>query len=73
MGRIGPVQTADFALERGVMSTPITAAMVNELRKRTDLPMMECKSALQEAGGDMEKAVDIICASATRASATSGP
>jgi elongation factor Ts len=42
------------------MSTPITAAMVNELRKRTDRPMMECKSALQEAGGDMEKAVDIL-------------
>ena len=42
------------------MSTPITAAMVNELRKRTDLPMMECKAALQEAGGDMEKAIDII-------------
>ena len=42
------------------MSTPITAAMVNELRKRTDRPMMECKSALQEAGADMEKAVDIL-------------
>lgn len=42
------------------MSTPISAAMVNELRKRTDRPMMECKSALQESGGDMEKAVDIL-------------
>lgn len=42
------------------MSTPITAAMVNELRKRTDRPMMECKSALQESAGDMEKAVDIL-------------
>jgi elongation factor Ts len=42
------------------MSTPITAAQVNELRKRTDLPMMECKAALQEANGDMEKAIDII-------------
>ena len=42
------------------MSTPITAAMVNELRKRTDRPMMECKSALVEAGGEMEKAVDIL-------------
>ena len=28
------------------MSTPITAAQVNELRKRTDLPMMDCKAAL---------------------------
>ena len=42
------------------MSITITAAMVNELRKRTDRPMMECKSALQEAGGEMEKAVDIL-------------
>ena len=42
------------------MSVPITAAQVNELRKRTDRPMMECKSALQEAGGNMEKAVDIL-------------
>jgi elongation factor Ts len=42
------------------MSTPITAAMVNELRKRTDRPMMECKSVLVEAEGDMSKAVDLI-------------
>jgi elongation factor Ts len=38
------------------MST-ITAAAVNELRKRTDMPLMECKKALQEVGGDMEKAI----------------
>jgi elongation factor Ts len=42
------------------MSQPITAAAVNELRKRTDMPMMECKSALTEAGGDAEKAIDIL-------------
>lgn len=42
------------------MSQPITAAAVNELRKRTDMPMMECKSALTEAGGDMNKAIDIL-------------
>jgi elongation factor Ts len=41
------------------MST-ISAAAVNELRKRTNLPMMECKSALTEAQGDMEKAVEIL-------------
>ena len=38
----------------------ISAAAVNELRKRTDLPMMECKSALVEADGDLEKAVEIL-------------
>jgi elongation factor Ts len=38
------------------MSTPITAALVNELRQRTSRPLMECKSALVEAGGDIKKA-----------------
>jgi elongation factor Ts len=42
------------------MSTPISAAAVNELRKRTDLPMMDCKSALVEAAGDMNKAIQIL-------------
>lgn len=42
------------------MSQPITATAVNELRKRTDLPMMECKSALTEAAGDMDKAIQIL-------------
>jgi len=34
----------------------ITAAMVKQLRDETRLPMMECKKALNEAGGDMEVA-----------------
>jgi elongation factor Ts len=34
----------------------ITAAMVKQLRDETQLPMMECKKALNEAGGDMEAA-----------------
>ena len=38
----------------------ITAAMVKELREMTDAGMMECKKALTEAEGDMEKAVDIL-------------
>jgi elongation factor Ts len=42
------------------MSKPVTAAMVNELRKRTDRPMMECKSVLVEADGDISKAIDIL-------------
>ena len=41
------------------MST-ISAAAVSELRKRTDQPLMDCKSALTEAGGDMEKAILIL-------------
>ena len=31
----------------------ISAAMVKELREKTDAPMMECKKALTEAEGDM--------------------
>lgn len=36
----------------------ITAGMVKELRERTGLGMMDCKKALVEASGDMEKAID---------------
>jgi elongation factor Ts len=35
----------------------ITAAQVRELRELTGAPMMDCKNALTEAGGDVEKAV----------------
>lgn len=38
----------------------ITASMVKELRERTDAPMMDCKKALSEAGGDMQKAEEIL-------------
>jgi len=38
----------------------ITASMVKELRSRAGLGMMECKKALEEAGGDMNKAEDLL-------------
>jgi elongation factor Ts len=38
----------------------ITAAMVKELRERTQAGMSDCKNALVEAGGDLDKAVEII-------------
>jgi len=38
----------------------ITAAMVKDLRDKTNAGMMDCKKALQETGGDMEKAVDLL-------------
>ena len=38
----------------------ITASMVGELRAKTDAPMMECKKALTEAGGDMERAEELL-------------
>jgi elongation factor Ts len=43
------------------MSTPtITAKDVAALRRRTGAGMMDCKAALQEAGGDMDRAVEIL-------------
>jgi elongation factor Ts len=38
----------------------IKADQVKELRQRTGIGMMECKDALQEAGGDIEKAIEIL-------------
>jgi len=38
----------------------ITAKMVNELRTRTNAPMMDTKRALVDAGGDMEKAAELL-------------
>lgn len=38
----------------------ITAEQVKELRERTGAGMMECKKALEETGGDMEKAIDLL-------------
>ena len=38
----------------------ITAQMVKELRERTSAPMLDCKKVLEETGGDVEKAVDLL-------------
>jgi elongation factor Ts len=38
----------------------ISAADVKSLRDKTNAPMMECKAALTQANGDMEKAIDLL-------------
>ena len=38
----------------------ITAGMVKELRELTGLGMMECKKALEESGGDIKKAEELL-------------
>lgn len=38
----------------------VSAQMVKELRERTSAPMMDCKAALAETDGDMEKAIDVL-------------
>lgn len=42
------------------MSTQITTELVKELRDQTGISIMQCKSALEEAGGDMEKALLVL-------------
>jgi elongation factor Ts len=42
------------------MSPDITAADVKALRERTGAAMMDCKAALTEAGGDMDKAIEVL-------------
>ena len=42
------------------MSIAISAQDVKSLRERTGAGMMDCKSALQEAGGDLDKAIEIL-------------
>jgi elongation factor Ts len=38
----------------------ITAAMVRDLREATNAGMMDCKKALQDTAGDMERAIDLL-------------
>ena len=38
----------------------ISAGLVKELREMTGLPMMECKKALSETGGDLKKAEELL-------------
>ena len=40
--------------------TTVTASQVQELRQRTGVGMMECKRALEEAGGDIDRAIDLL-------------
>jgi len=42
------------------MTNPINAKQVAELRAKTGAGMMDCKKALEEAGGDMAKAEDLL-------------
>jgi elongation factor Ts len=46
----------------------ITAKLVNDLRSKTGQGMMECKKALQESGGDMDKAIEYFRKKGVKAS-----
>lgn len=43
-----------------MMATKVTPEMVKQLRERTGVGMGKCKEALDQAGGDMEKAIDLL-------------
>src|SRR5688572_10831246 len=51
------VQTGIGELEMAVVAT---AAQVKELREKTGAGMMDCKAALEEANGDIEKAIEVL-------------
>lgn len=42
------------------MSVKIDMELVKKLRQRTDAPIMDCKTSLEEAGGDLTKAAEIL-------------
>lgn len=42
------------------LMSPVSASEVAQLRARTGVPMIACKNALEEANGDMDKAIDIL-------------
>src|SRR5262245_1624799 len=46
--------------EAGVKTMAITAEQVKQLRDKTGAGMMDCKSALTEADGDMDKAIEVL-------------
>lgn len=58
--RICPGLTGACLKELENQVAQITASMVKELRVKTDAPMMECKKALTEADGDMDRAEEIL-------------
>ncbi len=56
-GQGGPEDRRD---DRGVPVSAITASQVKELRDRTGAGMMDCKKALEETGGDLDAAVELL-------------
>src|SRR5271166_972963 len=59
-GRETPWLLVKTLLLRSGSSMTISATTVKTLRDRTNAPMMDCKAALIEGGGDLDKAVEIL-------------
>jgi elongation factor Ts len=59
--RPGPKRAPDKQRQRRLAEmAEVTAGMVKELREKTGAGMMDCKKALAETGGDLEKAIDSL-------------
>src|SRR5690348_11646504 len=52
--------TTDFSRRDSLTMANFTTADVKKLRESTGAGMMDCKKALDEAGGDLDKAVEIL-------------
>jgi elongation factor Ts len=50
----------------------ITTELIKELRDKTGISVMECKKALEEAAGDMEKALEVLKEKSAKAAAKKG-
>ena len=42
------------------MTNPVPSELVRKVRNRTSAPLLECKNALKEAKGDIDKAIEIL-------------
>ena len=42
------------------MSQDIPASLVKEIRDKTSAPLLDCKKALEETNGNIEKAIEIL-------------
>lgn len=57
---MSPFNSYPFLTIRGGIFMSISAALVKELRERSGAGMMDCKKALVETNGDIEKAIDLL-------------
>jgi elongation factor Ts len=67
---LGTVYDGALFFEEEITMADITAKMVNDLRAKTGQGMMECKKALTESGGDIDKAMEYFRKKGVKASLT---
>ncbi|UCH00368.1 MAG: translation elongation factor Ts [Deltaproteobacteria bacterium] len=58
--RLKARRTFDLKSKKGEDKLKVSTKLVKELREKTGVGIMDCKNAIQEAGGDIDKAVEIL-------------